>query len=87
MSQTYMSPDELRERFEARGIEHTVTDDPPTYLMRPDVELLLGLSRTTVRKYRMPPPDALVGRKQSPAWFESTIRAWNATRRSPSEIE
>lgn len=84
MAQPTLTPDELRERFEALGIDHQVPDEPTRLLLRPQVEELLGLAPEALRKYRMPPPDALVGSRPQLAWTEATIRAWNSTR--PSQL-
>lgn len=50
------------------------------YLNRQGVANLLGVSRQTVRNYRLPEPDAIMdngGGKRYDGWTETTILAWH----------
>lgn len=50
------------------------------YLNRQGVANLLGVSRQTVRNYRLPEPDATIdngGGKRYDGWTETTILNWH----------
>lgn len=51
---------------------------PIVYLSRADVAARIGVNPDTLGNYRLPAPDAVVGRVRG--WKASTIDAWNASR-------
>ena len=59
-----------------RPLPHT----PRVYLSRPQVAARLGLARGTLNRYRLPPPDAMVG--TLPGWLPATIDRWDSQRPS-----
>lgn len=82
-----MTRDELRARLAAAGVEHHVPDMPQTLLLRPQIEKMLGLAPDSLRKTKLPPPDALVGGQPMQAWTESTVLAWDAVRQKRSRVD
>ena len=55
-------------------------DGPIRYLSRPEVAERIGVQRDTLNRYRLPEPDAYVGRL--PGWLPETVDRWNAERPS-----
>jgi len=53
---------------------------PIRYLSRPEVATRIGVQRATIARYRLPPPDAYLGRL--PGWLPATIDRWDAGRPS-----
>jgi hypothetical protein len=52
------------------------------YLGRHQVANMLGVKPDTLGRYKLPPPDAVIGEgpKQRRGWLPGTIRKWNADR-------
>lgn len=48
------------------------------YLSRSEVAERIGVKPSTLNRYRLPEPDAFVGRARG--WLPETIDAWNAAR-------
>jgi predicted DNA-binding transcriptional regulator AlpA len=48
------------------------------YLSTTEVAARLGITRAAVSKYRLPPPDALIGAVRG--WLPETIDQWQAAR-------
>lgn len=48
------------------------------FLSRPEVAEHIGVKPDTMNRYRMPEPDAMIGRLAG--WTVETIDAWNAAR-------
>lgn len=48
------------------------------YLSRPEVAELIGVQRTTLNRYQLPPHDAMIGSLKG--WLPETIKAWNESR-------
>jgi predicted DNA-binding transcriptional regulator AlpA len=57
---------------------------PKRYLSRPEVAERIGVLPDTLNKYKLPEPDALIGRLKG--WLPETIDAWNDARPSKSSI-
>ena len=59
------------------------------YLSRPEIAERIGVKPDTMNRYKMPAPDAMIGRL--PGWTVETVDAWNAARpgqgRRPVESE
>lgn len=51
---------------------------PVQYLSRGQLAERIGVQPDSLSKYRLPEPDALVGRM--PGWLPATVDAWNAAR-------
>lgn len=51
---------------------------PTRYLSRKEVAELIGVEPDTLSRYKLPEPDALIGRTRG--WLAETIRAWDAAR-------
>lgn len=51
------------------------------YLSRPGVAARIGVKPDTLKRYKLPPPDGMVGKL--PGWLPETIDAWNAARPGP----
>lgn len=51
---------------------------PVTYLGVTDVARRLGISTAAVSAYKLPEPDAMIGRTRG--WLPETIDQWNANR-------
>ncbi len=53
-----------------------------SYLSVSQAAQLLGVTRSTLSKYELPPPDVTIGEGRSTirGWRQSTILAWNAAR-------
>lgn len=54
--------------------------EPKRYLSRPEVAERIGVKPDTLNRYRLPEPDAVIGRLKG--WLPETIDAWNANRPS-----
>lgn len=52
---------------------------PVRFLSRPQVAARIGVKPDTLNRYRLPDPDAYIGRL--PGWLPATIDAWHAQRR------
>lgn len=48
------------------------------YLSASEVADRLGIDRSAISRYRMPDPDALIGKTRG--WLPETIDEWNANR-------
>ncbi|WP_449280426.1 helix-turn-helix transcriptional regulator [Leucobacter sp.] len=48
------------------------------YLGRAEVAERIGVAYGTLSRYKLPEPDAMIGRTQG--WLEETIDTWNAAR-------
>ncbi|WOC11267.1 helix-turn-helix transcriptional regulator [Gordonia sp. MP11Mi] len=48
------------------------------YLSASEVAERIGVVRSAISRYKMPPPDALIGATRG--WLPETIDAWNADR-------
>ena len=49
-----------------------------TYLSASEVAERLGIDRSAISKYKMPTPDAVIGKTRG--WLPETIDDWNASR-------
>lgn len=52
--------------------------DTIVYMSVNDVAELLGITQSSVSAYKLPMPDALIGKTRG--WKPETIQAWNAAR-------
>ena len=69
-----------RWRADRDGAGGAAAAGPVRYLGPFEIADLLGVDRTTLARYRMPAPDAIVGRRSG--WLPGTIAAWNLVRQS-----
>jgi hypothetical protein len=58
--------------------EESPTPGPAVYLSRPELAARIGVAADSVGKYKLPPPDAMVGNR--PGWLPETVDEWNASR-------
>ncbi len=49
-----------------------------TYLSRPEVAAVIGVAPATMYRYKLPAPDAMIGKL--PGWTQETIETWHAQR-------
>ncbi|HQV17789.1 XRE family transcriptional regulator [Gordonia sp. (in: high G+C Gram-positive bacteria)] len=54
---------------------------PSRYLSASEVAERLGIDRSAISRYKMPEPDALIGKTRG--WLPETIDEWNANRPGP----
>lgn len=55
---------------------------PVTYLSRSDFAKRIGVQTSTLARYKLPKPDAIIGVNQRPTygWLPQTIDTWNTNR-------
>lgn len=53
------------------------------YLSRPEVAKRIGVKPDTLNRYKLPPPDVMIGRL--PGWRVETIDRWNESRPGPGK--
>lgn len=51
-----------------------MTDVTIRFMSRQEIADYLGVTLSTVKGYKLPPPDATIGRNQG--WLRDTIDAW-----------
>lgn len=49
-----------------------------TFLSRQEFADRIGVTGNTIKRYKLPPPDAMIGDRRG--WLPETIDAWNARR-------
>lgn len=51
---------------------------PAKYLSQKEIADIIGVKLTSLANYKLPPPDAYIGRTRG--WLPETIEKWNASR-------
>lgn len=54
------------------------------YLGKTEFADRIGVKRDTLNRYRLPPPDAMIGHTRG--WLEKTIDDWNARRPGSGQV-
>ncbi|AWY04700.1 helix-turn-helix DNA-binding domain protein [Gordonia phage Sahara] len=52
--------------------------EPERFMAASEVAEWLGIDRSAISRYKMPEPDALIGKTRG--WRRETIEKWNASR-------